>query len=60
MGDEGVPGCVGDSYHNTQAETINELSKADVIRRRGPWRSFEAVDNATLEAPCPVEIVRLA
>jgi len=31
------------------AETINGLFKAEVIHRRGPWRSFEAVKYATLE-----------
>ena len=40
---------VGDSYDNAIAETINGLYKAEVIHRRGPWRSFEAVEFATLE-----------
>ena len=31
------------------AETINGLCKAEVIHRRGPWRSFEAAEFATLE-----------
>ena len=31
------------------AETINGLYKAEVIRRKGSWRSFEAVEFATLE-----------
>ena len=31
------------------SETINGLYKAEVIHRRGPWRSFEAVEFATLE-----------
>ncbi|EIE48725.1 integrase catalytic subunit [Citreicella sp. 357] len=31
------------------AETINGLFKAEVIHRRGPWRSFETVEYATLE-----------
>jgi len=39
----------GDSYDNALAETINGLYKAEVIWRRGPWRSFEAVEFATLE-----------
>ena len=30
-------------------DTINGLYKAQVIGRRGPWRSFEAVELATLE-----------
>ena len=40
---------MGDSYDNALAETINGLFKAEVIHRRGPWRSFEAVEYATLE-----------
>ena len=42
-------GSIGDSYDNALAETINGLFKAEVIHRRGPWRSFEAVEYATLE-----------
>ena len=42
-------GSVGDSYDNALAETINGLYKAEVIHRRGPWRSVEAVEYATLE-----------
>ena len=42
-------GSVGDSYDNALAETINGLYKAEIICRRGPWRSFEAVEFATLE-----------
>lgn len=42
-------GSVGDSYDNALAETINGLFKAEVIHRRGPGRSFEAVEYATLE-----------
>ena len=42
-------GSVGDSYDNALAETINGLFKAEVIHRRGPWRSSEAVEYATLE-----------
>jgi len=41
-------GSVGDSY-DALAETINGLYKAEVIHRCGPWRSFEAVEFATLE-----------
>jgi transposase InsO family protein len=41
-------GSVGDSYDNALAETINGLYKAEVIHRRGPWRSFETVEFATL------------
>ena len=42
-------GSVGDSYDNALAETINGLYKTEVIRRRGPWKSLEAVEFATLE-----------
>jgi putative transposase len=42
-------GSVGDSYDNALAETINGLYKAQVIWRRGPWKSMEAVEYATLE-----------
>ena len=42
-------GSVGDSYDNALAETINGLYKAEGIHRRGPWRSVEAVEYATLE-----------
>jgi putative transposase len=31
------------------AEAINSLYKTEMIQRRGPWRSFEAVEYATLE-----------
>jgi transposase InsO family protein len=42
-------GSVGDSYDNALAETVNGLYKTEVIHRRGPWRSIEAVEFATLE-----------
>ena len=42
-------GSVGDSYDNAMAETVIGLYKTEVIYRRGPWRSFEAVEMATLE-----------
>jgi putative transposase len=42
-------GSVGDSYDNALAETINGLYKAEVIWRKGPWKSMEAVEYATLE-----------
>ena len=42
-------GNVGDSYDNALAETINGLFMAEVIHRRGPWRSLEAVEFATLK-----------
>ena len=42
-------GSVGDSYDNALAETVIGLFKTEVIRRRGPWRSLEAVEYAALE-----------
>jgi putative transposase len=42
-------GSVGDSYDNALAETVIGLFKTEVINRRGPWRSLEAVEFATLE-----------
>jgi putative transposase len=41
-------GSVGDSYDNALAESINGLYKTEVIYRRGPWRSNDAVEYATL------------
>ena len=48
-GIEPSAGSAGDSYDNALAETINGLFKAEVIHRRGPWRTFKAVEFATLE-----------
>ena len=42
-------GSSGDSYDNALAETINGLYKAETIHRRGPWKTREAVELATLE-----------
>ena len=42
-------GSVGDSYDNALAESVIGLFKTEVIERRGPWRSFDAVEFATLE-----------
>jgi putative transposase len=42
-------GSKGDSYDNALTETINGLYKAEVIHRKGPWKTREAVELATLE-----------
>ena len=42
-------GSTGDSYDNALAETINGLYKAELIHRRAPWKTREAVEIATLE-----------
>jgi putative transposase len=41
-------GSVGDSYDNSLAESTIGLFKTELIRRRGPWRTVEEVDLATL------------
>ena len=42
-------GSKGDSYDNALAETINGLYKAEVIHSRGPRKTKQAVELATLE-----------
>jgi putative transposase len=42
-------GSVGDSFDNAMAEAVNGLYKTELIRRRGPWRTVEQVELATLE-----------
>ena len=42
-------GSTGDSYDNALAETINGLYKAELIHRRAPWKTLEALELATLE-----------
>lgn len=36
-------------YDNALAETINGLYKAEVIHRRAPWKTKDAVELASLE-----------
>ena len=50
LDDAGVVNSVGsrgDSYDNALAETVNGLYKAELIGRRGPWRSVEQVELET-------------
>jgi hypothetical protein len=47
-GIEASVGSKGDSYDNALAEAVNSLFKAEVIYRRGPWKSREDVELATL------------
>lgn len=42
-------GSRGDSYDNALAETVNGLYKAELIHKRAPWKSREAVELATLK-----------
>jgi putative transposase len=41
-------GSRGDSYDNALAESLIGLFKTEVIQRKGPWRTLEAVEFATL------------
>ncbi len=43
----GSVGSRGDSYDNALAESVNGLYKAELINRRGPWRSIGDVELAT-------------
>ena len=42
-------GTTGDSFDNALAETINGLYKTELIKPRGPWRTVDQVEVATLE-----------
>jgi len=42
-------GSRGDSYDNALAETIIGLYKTELINQRGPWKSLEQLELATLE-----------
>ena len=51
LADEGAvasAGSRGDSYDNALAEAVNGLYKAELIGPRGPWRTPEQVELATL------------
>ncbi len=52
LAEAGIEPSVGskeDSYDNALAETINGLYKAELIHRRAPWKTKEAVELATLD-----------
>jgi putative transposase len=49
LGITGSVGSKGDSFDNALAETVNGLYKTELIKRRGPWRTMEQVELATLE-----------
>ncbi|MHC5796493.1 integrase core domain-containing protein [Lacisediminihabitans sp. FW035] len=42
-------GTVGDSYDNAMAEALNAPYKSELNRARGPWRTVEHVELASLE-----------
>ena len=51
LGETGIEasiGSVGDSYGSALAGSVISLFKTELVERRGPWRSFEAVELATL------------
>jgi len=41
-------GSKGDSYDNAMAESLIGLFKTEVINQRSSWKTFEAVEYATL------------
>lgn len=41
-------GTVGDSYDNALAEAVNGLYKSELIHDKGPWRTVDDVELATL------------
>lgn len=52
LAENGVVGSVGsrgDSYDNAMAESIIGLYKTELVRNRGPWRSLDDLELATLE-----------
>src|SRR4051812_27967250 len=52
LADAGVDpsvGSVGDAYDNALAESVIGLFKTELIKPRGPWRTVEQVEIATLE-----------
>ncbi len=42
-------GTAGDAYVNALAESVIGLYKTDLIKPRGPWRTCEHVEVATLD-----------
>ncbi len=48
-GVNGSVGTVGDAYDNALAESVIGLFKTELIKPRGPWRTAEQVEIATLE-----------
>lgn len=42
-------GSVADAYDNALAESTIGLFKTELIRRRGPWKTLDDVEIATLE-----------
>ncbi|CAM5789648.1 Integrase catalytic domain-containing protein OS=Cellulomonas persica OX=76861 GN=CPE01_27970 PE=4 SV=1 [Cellulomonas persica] len=49
MGMRASIGTVADAYDNAMAESTIGLFKYELVRRRGPWRTLDDVEIATLE-----------
>jgi len=52
LADQGAVASVGsrgDSFDNALAEAVNGLHKAELTSPRGPWRTADQVELATLE-----------
>lgn len=52
LAEEGITpsvGSVGDAYDNALAESVIGLFKTEVIYRKSPWKTFDAVEYATLD-----------
>ena len=47
-GVEASVGSTGDSYDNALAETINGIYKTELVRKKGPWKTVEALEWETL------------
>jgi transposase InsO family protein len=40
-------GSTGDSYDNAIAQTINGLYKTELVRKKRPWKTAEALESET-------------
>ena len=52
LAEEGITpsvGSVGDAYDNAVAESVIGLFKTEVIYEKSPWKTFDAVEYATLD-----------
>lgn len=52
LAEEGITpsvGSVGDAYDNALAESVIGLFKTEVIYKKSPWKTFDAVEYATLD-----------
>jgi transposase InsO family protein len=52
LAEEGIipsVGSVGDAYDNALAETVIGLFKTEVIYKKSPWKTYDAVEYATLD-----------